>query len=61
MTEKIYYIQNSVALDEAIERLINLIPCFVDRDFIEMDYSKVVVKANNADLATVEKILAPLV
>lgn len=61
MTEKIYYIENSLELATALLSIEILIPCFIERNFIEMDYSKVVIIARNEDIATVEKYLAPLV
>ena len=61
MTEKIYYIENSLELATALLSIENLIPCFIERNFIEMDYSKVVIIARNEDIATVERFLAPLV
>lgn len=61
MTEKIYYIENSLELATALLSIEILIPCFIERNFIEMDYSKVVIIARNEDIATVERFLAPLV
>lgn len=61
MTEKIYYIENSLELATALLNIEILIPCFIERNFIEMDYSKVVIIARNEDIATVERFLAPLV
>lgn len=61
MTEKIYYIENSLELATALLNIEILIPCFIERNFIEMDYSKVVIIARNEDIATVEHFLAPLV
>jgi hypothetical protein len=61
MVEKIYYVNNSAKLDEAIDFLRNLIPCFIDQELIEMDYSKVSVVVRVEDLKVVETNLAPLV
>lgn len=61
MTEKIYYIENSLELATALLNIEILIPCFIERNFIEIDYSKVVIIARNEDIATVERFLAPLV
>lgn len=61
MTEKIYYIENSLELATAIITIETVIPCFIERNFIEMDYSKVRIYARNEDITTVEKYLAPLV
>ena len=61
MTEKIYYIENTNALDLAIDAITDTFPCFVDREFIEMNYSKITIKARTEDLASIEDILAPLI
>lgn len=61
METKTYYIQNTNELDEAIETIKNNFPCFVNREFIEMDYSEVEIKTRLEDIANIEKILAPLV
>lgn len=61
METKTYYIQNTNELDEAIETIENNFPCFVNREFIEMDYSEVEIKTRLEDIANIEKILAPLV
>lgn len=61
MTKKVYYIENANCLEDALEFLINSIPCFVERRFIEMDYSVVTVLCRVEDLINVERILAPLV
>ena len=61
MVEKIYYINNGIELEEVIEFLKDNLPCFVEREFIEMDYSKITINAREEDLRTVERKLAPLV
>lgn len=61
MTEKTYYIENTAELDEAMENIENNFPCFTDREFIEMNYSQVTINAREEDIASIEKILAPLV
>jgi len=61
METKTYYIQNTNELDEAIETIENNFPCFINREFIEMDYSEVEIKTRLEDIANIEKILAPLV
>lgn len=60
MITKEYYIENSAELTEALEEIEEFIPCWVEREFIEMDYSKVIIKAREEDLASVERMLAPL-
>jgi hypothetical protein len=61
MTEKTYYIENSTELEEALEQIEQNFPCFVDRELIEMDYSKVTINAREEDIASIERMLAPLV
>ena len=61
MVEKIYYIENSFALIMAIEEITLAIPCWVEVEHVEMDYSKVIFKARVEDSAFIENKLAPLV
>lgn len=61
MTEKIYYIENSADLEEVLEQIEQVFPCFVDRELIEMDYSRVTINAREEDIASIERMLAPLV
>ena len=50
MEEKIYYIENTDELNDAMERIENDFPCFTEREFIEMDYSKITIKARTEDI-----------
>lgn len=61
MIEKIYYIENSYDLSMALGEIEEKFPCFVDREYIEMNYSKVTIKARQEDIANIENILAPYV
>lgn len=61
MIEKTYYIENTNTLNEVLDNIINSFPCFVDREFIEMNYSKVTINTREEDIASIERILAPLV
>ena len=61
MTKKVYYIENTNALDTALACLADRIPCFINREFIEMNYSAVSICCRVEDLLTVEKVLAPLI
>ena len=61
MTTKVYYIENTNKLDKALITLEQKIPCFINRELIEMNYSKIEINARTEDLITVETILAPLV
>lgn len=61
MTNKIYYVENTTELDNTLESIENTFPCFVEREYIEMDYSQINIKAREEDIVSIEKILAPLV
>lgn len=61
MKKATYYIENSTVLDGVLEVLKGVIPCFVEREYIEMDYSQITITARIEDFATVENYLAPLV
>lgn len=61
MVEKIYFIENSTALSNALEYVKAVIPCFIDREYIEMNYSRISIHARVEDLKTIEDFLAPLV
>lgn len=61
MTKKVYYIENTNILDMALSILTYDIPCFIDREFIEMNYSIISILCRAEDLPAVERVLAPLV
>lgn len=61
MKKGTYYIENTVMLDHILSVLKELIPCFVEREYIEMNYSEITVTARAEDFPTVENYLAPLV
>lgn len=61
MSTKAWYIENTNALEETIKAIRNTFPCFIYREFVEMDYSKVEIKARNEDFRAIESMLAPLV
>lgn len=61
MKSKVLYIANSIELDRTLEKITYGIPCWVDREFVEMDYSKVYILCRDIDMAWVEDVLAPLV
>lgn len=60
MKKATYYIENSNTLSGVLEILKGVIPCFIEREYIEMDYSEVTVIARIEDWVTVENYLAPL-
>lgn len=61
MGKKTFYIANSEQLDEILLTLKDRIPCFINREYIEMDFSQVEIVARIEDWATVENYLAPIV
>ena len=61
MTERIYYFDNNTeGLSTRLQVLAMLIPCFVKKEYIEMNWCKVTILARIQDVATVEKFLADL-
>lgn len=58
MTKKVYFIENSVELDVSLELIKMDIPCFITREYVEMNYSEVEIIARNEDIACVERNLA---
>jgi len=61
MITKVYYIENSSALDKAIDTITKRIPCFCEVENIEMNYSKVTICMRDNDAIFVERTLAPVV
>ena len=61
MTKCVFYIENSVTLDVTLESTKLAVPCFINREYIEMDYSQVEIIARIEDWAFIENSLAPLV
>ena len=60
MTKIVYYIpNNSKFLDDTFAHLVDAIPCFINREYIEMDYSKVTITARKEDIDYVVSMLAP--
>lgn len=60
MTLKVYYIENTNALEEALEKIIDSFACWVKRNLIEMNYSEISIKARDEDIKHIEDILAPM-
>ena len=56
-----YYIQNCSELEEVIGIIRDKFISFVDRDYVEMDYSEVRITARYEDLSSIEALIAPLV
>lgn len=61
MTTKVYYIQNTNELDNALEVISHNYPSAIHRNYIEMNYSCVEITVRTIDLISIEHILAPLV
>ena len=61
MEKKVYYITNSAELNEALRGIKRIVPCFINREYIEMDLSEVEIIARTEDIPFIEKMLAPLV
>ena len=53
MAKVVYFMANGTILDETIALIIDRFPCFVNREYIEMDYSKVTVICRADDAASV--------
>ena len=60
MTSKTYYIENSIALTNALAMISLRYPSAISRTYIEMDYSEVSITARTVNFASIERILAPL-
>ena len=60
MEIKTYYIENSLALTDTLTQIEEDFPCFVEREFIEQDYSEVTINAREEDFRAIEDALAPL-
>lgn len=56
-----HYIKNGIELEIALEVLADKIPCFIYREYIEMNYSEVIVICREEDAKVVENYLAKLV
>lgn len=60
MTKKVYYIENTTELDTVLAQIDALVNCFIHREFIEMDWSELTIRAKDKDLPTIEYLLAPV-
>lgn len=57
MEKRVYYKPNSVDLDVVIEHIKSVIPCFITREYIEMNYSKVEIIARVEDVPSVQRLM----
>lgn len=54
MEKRVYYKPNSVDLDVVVEHIKSIIPCFITREYIEMNYSKVEIIARVEDIPFIQ-------
>lgn len=47
--------------DNAIDKIIDMFPCFVKTTILEMNWREVIITARIEDIASIEKILAKIV
>lgn len=60
MITRTYYIKNSSFLNQTLKIIKKNVPCFIEREFIEMDMSKVTIKCRWEDIEYIIAKLAPL-
>ncbi len=60
MVELTYYIENTLALELALENISDRIPCFVTREYIEMNYSKITIQARIEDFNSIDEVFSLL-
>ena len=61
MTTKCYFLDNSDACVRVIDYIANAIPCFIREFFIDKKNITLTIECRDADLAFVERTLAPYV
>ena len=57
MEKRVYYRYNSVDLDIVIEHIKSGIPCFITREYVEMNYSKVEFIARAEDISYIQQLM----
>lgn len=55
------FVENGSGLDKVLDRIIEIFACFVEREYVEMDYSEVTITARIEDMPYIEDMLSPLV
>lgn len=55
MTNKTYYIENTTEPDNVLELIKDAFPCFIKREYIEMNYSQIDINAKEEDITSIEK------
>ena len=58
MIKRTYYLKNSQLLDDLLGFIGDTVPCFIEREFIEMDHSKVTLQFREADAPYITKQIA---
>ena len=64
MVEKIYYLdwnEKKEDIQNVLLKLFVTIPCFIQAEYIEINYVKVSIKCREEDVRTVELFIADLV
>lgn len=57
MTTLTAYLKNGAMLDTMLEEIEELFPCFTNREFCEMDFSKIEIKCRKEDSAVINRKL----
>lgn len=57
MENIVYFKQNSEDLDRALKFIKVAVPCFINREYIEMNYSKIEIIARVEDVAFVKRMM----
>lgn len=61
MRRKVYFIKYNPRLEKVLDYIIINFSCLIQQELIEMDYLQVQILARQEDIASIEKLLAPLV
>lgn len=61
MTKKVYYIEYTNEAKEAIERVKNELPTFVEVEAVEMNFVRVEINCRIEDVKIIERILEAVV
>ena len=61
MRNMVFYVENTNEVDKAYNKAMMSFSCFIDRENIEMNYSKISIKCRQEDAASIERIFAPFV
>lgn len=61
MTKFEIFVQNTALLDFVLDEITDLVPCFIDREYVEMDCSRVKVTCRVEDADAVYTRLVALI